>query len=431
MKKLIFPTLAEARSALVRPALKKDDLQNIVSNISQTVQKEGDQALINYTKKFDGITLEHLQVSPSEIKEAIDRLDTALKNAIHTAINNITVFHSSQKEKSSIVETMPGVACWRKSVPIQKVGLYIPGGTAPLFSTVLMLGIPAKIAGCEEIVLCSPPNKDGKIHPAILFAAHAVGIQKIFKVGGAQAIAALAHGTESIPNVFKIFGPGNQFVTAAKMLVSQNLGVAIDMPAGPSEVMVYAGKGAQPDFVAADLLSQAEHGKDSQVVLLTLDADFIPQVYAELEKQLLKLPRKDIVAATLNHSTAIVVGSLDEVKVLINEYAPEHLIIADDEPHSIAEEVYNAGSIFLGHYSPESIGDYASGTNHTLPTNGFAKSFSGVSLDSFLKKITFQELSREGLQNIGPTVEIMAKAEQLDAHSNAVSLRLKRITPSE
>lgn len=431
MKKLIFPTLAEARSALVRPALKKDDLQNIVSNISQTVQKEGDQALINYTKKFDGITLEHLQVSPSEIKEAIDRLDTALKNAIHTAINNITVFHSTQKEKSSIVETMPGVACWRKSVPIQKVGLYIPGGTAPLFSTVLMLGIPAKIAGCEEIVLCSPPNKDGKIHPAILFAAHAVGIQKIFKVGGAQAIAALAHGTESIPNVFKIFGPGNQFVTAAKMLVSQNLGVAIDMPAGPSEVMVYAGKGAQPDFVAADLLSQAEHGKDSQVVLLTLDADFIPQVYAELEKQLLKLPRKDIVAATLNHSTAIVVGSLDEVKVLINEYAPEHLIIADDEPHSIAEEVYNAGSIFLGHYSPESIGDYASGTNHTLPTNGFAKSFSGVSLDSFLKKITFQELSREGLQNIGPTVEIMAKAEQLDAHSNAVSLRLKRITPSE
>lgn len=431
MKKLIFPTLAEARSALVRPALKKDDLQNIVSNISQTVQKEGDQALINYTKKFDGITLEHLQVSPSEIKEAIDRLDTALKNAIHTAINNITVFHSSQKEKSSIVETMPGVACWRKSVPIQKVGLYIPGGTAPLFSTVLMLGIPAKIAGCEEIVLCSPPNKDGKIHPAILFAAHAVGIQKIFKVGGAQAIAALAHGTESIPNVFKIFGPGNQFVTAAKMLVSQNLEVAIDMPAGPSEVMVYAGKGAQPDFVAADLLSQAEHGKDSQVVLLTLDADFIPQVYAELEKQLLKLPRKDIVAATLNHSTAIVVGSLDEVKVLINEYAPEHLIIADDEPHSIAEEVYNAGSIFLGHYSPESIGDYASGTNHTLPTNGFAKSFSGVSLDSFLKKITFQELSREGLQNIGPTVEIMAKAEQLDAHSNAVSLRLKRITPSE
>lgn len=279
--------------------------------------------------------------------------------------------------------------------------------------------------------MCSPPNKDGKIHPAILFAAHAVGIQKIFKVGGAQAIAALAHGTESIPNVFKIFGPGNQFVTAAKMLVSQNLGVAIDMPAGPSEVMVYAGKGAQPDFVAADLLSQAEHGKDSQVVLLTLDADFIPQVYAELEKQLLKLPRKDIVAATLNHSTAIVVGSLDEVKVLINEYAPEHLIIADDEPHSIAEEVYNAGSIFLGHYSPESIGDYASGTNHTLPTNGFAKSFSGVSLDSFLKKITFQELSREGLQNIGPTVEIMAKAEQLDAHSNAVSLRLKRITPSE
>ncbi|MEY2950827.1 MAG: histidinol dehydrogenase [Saprospiraceae bacterium] len=431
MKKLIFPTLAEARSALVRPALKKDDLQNIVSNISQTVQKEGDQALINYTKKFDGITLEHLQVSPSEIKEAIDRLDTALKNAIHTAINNITVFHSTQKEKSSIVETMPGVACWRKSVPIQKVGLYIPGGTAPLFSTVLMLGIPAKIAGCEEIVLCSPPNKDGKIHPAILFAAHAVGIQKIFKVGGAQAIAALAHGTESIPNVFKIFGPGNQFVTAAKMLVSQNLGVAIDMPAGPSEVMVYAGKGAQPDFVAADLLSQAEHGKDSQVVLLTMDADFIPQLYAELEKQLLKLPRKDIAAATLNHSTAIVVGSLDEVKVLINEYAPEHLIIADDEPHSIAEEVYNAGSIFLGHYSPESIGDYASGTNHTLPTNGFAKSFSGVSLDSFLKKITFQELSREGLQNIGPTVEIMAKAEQLDAHSNAVSLRLKRITPSE
>lgn len=431
MKKLIFPTLAEARMALVRPALKKDDLQNIVSNISQTVQKEGDQALINYTKKFDGITLEQLQVSPNEIKEAVDQIDAALKKAIHTAINNITLFHSAQKEKSSVIETMPGVACWRKNVPIQKVGLYIPGGTAPLFSTVLMLGIPAKIAGCEEVVLCSPPNKTGKIHPAILFAAQAVGIQKIFKVGGAQAIAALAHGTESIPNVFKIFGPGNQFVTAAKMLASQDLGVAIDMPAGPSEVMVYAGKGAQPDFVAADLLSQAEHGKDSQVVLLTMDADLIPLVNAELEKQMLELPRKDMAAATLKNSTAIAVGSLNEVKALINEYAPEHLIIADDEPHSIAQEVSNAGSIFLGHYSPESIGDYASGTNHTLPTNGFAKSFSGVSLDSFLKKITFQELSKEGLQNIGPTVEIMAKAEQLEAHSNAVSLRLKRITPTE
>lgn len=431
MKKLIFPSLEEARNALVRPALEKNDLQDIVTDIIQTVQKEGDQALKRYSHQFDGISLDHIQVSPTEIKESIEQLEPELKNAIQLAIDNITTFHSAQKEKSSIIETMPGVACWRKSVPIQKVGLYIPGGTAPLFSTVLMLGVPARIAGCEEVILCSPPNKEGKINPAILFAAQSVGIQKIFKVGGAQAIAALAHGTESIPNVYKIFGPGNQFVTAAKMLVSQNLGVAIDMPAGPSEVLVYAGQGAQPDFVAADLLSQAEHGKDSQVVLLTMNPNFIPLVKDEIERQLNELPRKDLAAATLINSTAIAVRSLTEVIELINEYAPEHLIIADDEPYSIAQDIINAGSIFLGHYSPESIGDYASGTNHTLPTNGFAKSFSGVSLDSFLKKITFQELSKEGLQNIGPTVEIMAKAEQLEAHSNAVSLRLKRITPSE
>lgn len=431
MKKLIFPSLDKARSALKRPALKKHDLQDIVMEVIQNVQEKGDQALKDYTQQFDGLTIDDIQVSPEEIQEGANQIESQLKNAIQTAINNITTFHAAQKENSSPIETMPGVTCWRKSVPIQKVGLYIPGGTAPLFSTVLMLGIPAKIAGCEEIILCSPPNKDGKIHPAILYAAQAVGIQKIFKVGGAQAIAGLALGTETIPSVYKIFGPGNQFVTAAKMQVSQNLGVAIDMPAGPSEVMVYAGQGAQPDFVAADLLSQAEHGKDSQVVLLTMNPDFIPLVSAEIERQLNELPRKDMAAATLINSTAIAVRSLTEVITLINEYAPEHLIIADDHPHSIAQEVSNAGSIFLGHYSPESVGDYASGTNHTLPTNGFAKSFSGVSLDSFVKKITFQELSKEGLQHIGPTVEIMAKSEQLEAHSNAVSLRLKHIIPSE
>lgn len=431
MKKLIFPALEDARKALKRPALKKHDLQDIVTEVIQTVQKRGDQAIREYTQKFDGVTVGSIQVSADEIQEAITQIAPELKIAIQTAINNITAFHTAQKEKSTAIETMPGVSCWRKSVPIQKVGLYIPGGTAPLFSTVLMLGIPAKIAGCVEVILCSPPNKEGKIHPAILYAASAVGIRKIFKVGGAQAIAALAHGTESIPNVYKIFGPGNQFVTAAKMLVSQNLGVAIDMPAGPSEVMVYAGIGAQPDFIAADLLSQAEHGKDSQVVLLTMNPDLLPLVNSELERQLNELPRKEMAEATLINSTAIAVRSSKEVTTLINEYAPEHLIIADDEPHSIAQGVFNAGSIFLGHYSPESVGDYASGTNHTLPTNGFAKSFSGVSLDSFLKKITFQELSKEGLQNIGPTVEIMAEAEQLKAHSNAVSLRLKRITLSE
>ncbi len=429
MKKLIFPTLDEARNALARPALKKHDLQDVVMEVIQTVQKKGDHALKAYTQQFDGVSLNHIQVSTTEIQDGIDQVVPELKNAIQTAIENITAFHTAQKENSLPIQTMPGVSCWRKSVPIQKVGLYIPGGTAPLFSTVLMLGIPAKIAGCEEVVLCSPPNKEGKIHPAILYAAQAVGIHKIFKVGGAQAIAALACGTESIPAVYKIFGPGNQFVTAAKMLASQNLGVAIDMPAGPSEVLVYAGQGAQPDYVAADLLSQAEHGKDSQVVLLTMNPEFIPLVNAELDKQLKNLPRKEMAAATLLNSTAIVVQSLKEVTALINEYAPEHLIIADDNPHVIAQGIYNAGSIFLGHYSPESVGDYASGTNHTLPTNGFAKAYSGVSLDSFVKKITYQELSKEGLQHIGPTVEIMAKSEQLEAHSNAVSLRLKRLNP--
>ena len=349
-----------------------------------------------------------------------------LKAAIHLALNNITTFHSAQKFETKKVSTLPGVTCWQKAVAIEKVGLYIPGGTAPLFSTVLMLAAPAKIAGCKEIVLCTPPNREGKIHPAILFAAKAAGVSKVFKAGGVQAIGAMAYGTSSIPKVYKIFGPGNQYVTAAKQQVSLR-DVAIDMPAGPSEVAVLADSSANPVFVAADLLSQAEHGTDSQAILITTSENLIREVEKEVEKQLNQLPRKNIAEKSLENSKLILVRDMDEAIEMTNNYAPEHLIIETSDYNEIASRIVNAGSVFLGSYSPESAGDYASGTNHTLPTNGYAKAYSGVSLDSFIRKITFQEITSEGIQTIGPAIEVMAANEYLDAHKNAVSVRLKSI----
>jgi histidinol dehydrogenase len=367
-----------------------------------------------------------LAVSTKEIAAAIDKVPHALKAAIQIAHDNITAFHEAQQIKEDVVETAPGVKCWRKSVAIEKVGLYIPGGSAPLFSTVLMLGIPAQIAGCQELVLCTPPDKKKEIKPAILYAAHIVGITKIYKVGGAQAVAAMAYGTETIPQVYKIFGPGNQFVTKAKELIQQN-GVAIDMPAGPSEVLVIADDTCNPAFVAADLLSQAEHGTDSQVILLSNNELIVEQCLAEVNRQVHLLPRKIIALKALENSKAIVLSSMNECVEFSNIYAPEHLIIASEKASQYVNDISNAGSVFLGNYSCESAGDYASGTNHTLPTNGNAKSYSGVSLDSFVKKITYQELSREGINNIGKAIEVMAEAEDLIAHKNAVTLRLNHI----
>jgi histidinol dehydrogenase len=375
------------------------------------------------TKQFDGVELSQLQVSESEIGEAIQSVPDELKKAIIIAADNIEKFHAAQKGKTLQVETMLGVMCWRKGVAIQKVGIYIPGGSAPLFSTVLMLGIPARLAGCQEVVLCSPPSKDGKINSAILFAANLAGIKKIYKVGGAQAIAAMAYGTATIPAVSKIFGPGNQFVTKAKQLVSQE-GIAIDMPAGPSEVLVIADEFANPAFIAADLLSQAEHGADSQVVLVTTNSPIIESTLTELNIQVEKLPRKEIAKEALKSSLAIIFDSKEKMTDYVNEYAPEHLIINTIDCDALADKIVNAGSIFLGAFSPESIGDYASGTNHTLPTNGFAKAYSGVSLDSFMKFITYQKLTKEGLEQLGPVVEIMAEAEQLKGHAEAIRVRL-------
>jgi histidinol dehydrogenase len=377
------------------------------------------------TKEFDGVKIKSLLVTEKEITKAINLVPGKLKEAITVAKNNITRFHSSQLYKEEVIETMPGVQCWRRSVGIEKVGLYIPGGTAPLFSTVLMLGIPASLAGCKEIVLCTPPQKDGTVNPVVLFSAQLAGITKIFKAGGAQAIAAMAYGTESIPKVQKLFGPGNQYVTCAKQLV-QTGGIAIDMPAGPSEVCVLADDTARPAFVAADLLSQAEHGPDSQVLLITTSTTLAGKVKDEIKKQVKELPREGFALQSLDNSKAIVVQSMEEAIEMVNEYAAEHLIISCSDDESIAGRIINAGSVFLGHYSPESVGDYASGTNHTLPTNGFARSYSGVSVDSFVKKITYQKLTEQGLENIAGTVEIMAKAEGLDAHANAVSIRLKK-----
>ena len=410
------------KTVLQRPAMDTTVLFDSVKNILTDIKTNGDKAVRHYVSKFDKVDLIEFLVSEKEIQDAENQLDTQLKKAILTAQKNIEKFHKKQKGKIEIVETMKGVKCWRKSVGIERVGLYIPGGTAPLFSTVLMLGIPAKLAGCSEVVLCSPPT-GGTIHPAILFAAKAVGITKIFKLGGVQAIGAMAYGTETVPQVYKIFGPGNQYVVAAKQLINTE-GVAIDMPAGPSEVMVIADDTADAAFVAADLLSQAEHGIDSQVVLLAYNENIVKAVLQEIENQLLTLPRVDISREALTHSVAIVVENDAEAMQISNFYAPEHLILCVKNAGIMAEKVINAGSVFIGNFSPESVGDYASGTNHTLPTNGYAKAYSGVSMDSFVKKITFQRLDTEGLKNIAATVIRMAEAEQLQAHANAVKVRL-------
>ncbi|MDX5422644.1 MAG: histidinol dehydrogenase, partial [Hymenobacteraceae bacterium] len=390
------------------------------------VREQGDAALLALAEKYDGVQLESLVATPGEIAAAEAELSVELKEAILQAYSNIQVFHTQQAEPVKQVETMAGVTCWRKSVPIEKVGLYIPGGTAPLFSTLLMLGVPARIAGCKELVLCTPPSKDGSIHPAILYTASLLGVTRVVKAGGAQAVAALAYGTESVPAVYKIFGPGNQYVTVAKQLVSK-AGVAIDLPAGPSEVLVMADETANPAFVAADLLSQAEHGADSQVVLLTTAEDLLIKVEEELQAQLEVLPRKAFASKALENSLGIVLGNVEEMLAFSNLYAPEHLILSIANFEEVLEDITNAGSVFLGNYSPESAGDYASGTNHTLPTNGYARAYSGVSLDSFVKKITFQYITPEGLQNIGRTIETMAEAEGLEAHKNAVSIRLKEV----
>jgi histidinol dehydrogenase len=424
MKRYLNPAPSFWPTLLQRPALEAANLEKIVEDIFEAVQARGDDALRHYTERFDGLRLEALRVSQAEIDGAAEQLSAGLKAAIQLAQANIERFHRSQAEVAVVVETMPGVECWRKSVAIEKVGLYIPGGTAPLFSSVLMLAVPARIAGCRELVLCTPPRKDGSVHPAILYTAQLAGVTQIFKVGGAQAIAAMACGTEAIPAVYKIFGPGNQYVTAAKQLASRR-GTAIDMPAGPSEVLVCADETAVPAYVAADLLSQAEHGIDSQVVLVAFSEAMADAVLQEAEKQLAVLPRRDIAREALENSCAIVLDSREAALRLINEYAPEHLILCVRDAEQMAEQVINAGSVFLGNYSPESVGDYASGTNHTLPTNGFARVYSGVSLDDFVKKITFQRLSREGLQLLGPAVEAMADAEGLEAHRRAVALRLE------
>ncbi len=407
---------------LKRPVLDNHSLKGQVSVVLDEVKAHGDIAVKKYTQQFDGVELEDNIVTIDEIENAIGLVAKDLKEAIQLAAKNIRCFHEKQIADVEIIETMSGISCWRKSVGIEKVGLYIPGGTAPLFSTILMLGIPASIAGCKEIILCSPPNKNGQLHPAILFAAHLVGIKKIYKIGGVQAIAAMAYGTQSLPKVDKIFGPGNQYVTAAKQLIQQE-GVAIDMPAGPSEVCVLADDSANPAFVAADLLSQAEHGSDSQVLLVSTSKALVEKVNIELDKQVEALPRKEIALKALANSKAILVDQIDEAIDIVNEYAAEHLIIACENESSIAERIVNAGSVFLGNYSPESVGDYASGTNHTLPTNGYARAYSGVSVDSFVKKITFQQLTKKGLTSIAQAVELMAEAEGLQAHANAIRIR--------
>jgi histidinol dehydrogenase len=419
----INPLKKEWKEILRRPAFDSSSLESIVSPILLDVKQNGDTAIKKYAAKFDGVILNQLKVSEGEISDAVKLVSEDLIASIAIAKNNITVFHDAQKEVAKQIETTTGVVCWRKSIAIQKVGLYIPGGTAPLFSTLLMLGIPAMIAGCSDIIVCTPADKNGKINPVVLYVSQLIGLKNIYKTGGAQAIAAMAYGTETVPQVYKIFGPGNQYVTCAKQLVNKE-GIAIDMPAGPSEVAVYADETANPVFVAADLLSQAEHGADSQVVLVSSSQKIVEEVKVEINKQLTALSRKDIAAKALKNTRLIVMDTVDAAFDLLNEYAAEHLIIASDNALVLAEKVINAGSVFLGHYSPESVGDYASGTNHTLPTNGYAKAYSGVSLDSFFKKVTFQQLSKEGIKNIGNAVEIMASAEGLDAHKNAVTVRL-------
>ncbi len=424
MQVIKYPDKNNWEELAKRPVQSLEIIEQRVLPILEDVKNRGDEALIHYAQLFDGVALDNLLISKEEIKTAEKLISIELKNAIQLAYKNIFTFHQKQQSAVEVVETMPGVQCWRKSIAIEKVGLYIPGGSAPLFSTVLMLAIPANIAGCKEVVLCTPPDKNGNVHPAILYSAHLCGVTKIIKAGGAQAIAAMAYGTASVPKVFKIFGPGNQYVTAAKQLVNKT-GVAIDMPAGPSEVLVIGDDEARPDFIAADLLSQAEHGPDSQVIFVTTHEMYLNMVQFALDEQLKQLSRSDIAQKALQNSKMILVHDLEEAIAFSNLYAPEHLILQTKNAEELAEKVVNAGSVFIGPYSTESIGDYASGTNHTLPTNGFATAYSGVSLDSFVKKVTFQHVSKEGLHQIGNAVEIMAENELLTAHKNAVSIRLK------
>jgi histidinol dehydrogenase len=427
IKVIKYPDRKDWQEIIKRPIFEYTSLEKVVKRILERVKDKGDKAVRKYTKDFDGVKLKKLTVSEKEIKAAENLLSQELKNAIQQAKSNIEKFHSSQSEETKVIETMPGINCWRRSVGIEKVGVYIPGGSAPLFSTVLMLVIPACIAGCKEIILCTPPSKDGSINPAILYAANLCGVTKIFKAGGVQAIAAMTYGTESIPKVFKLFGPGNQYVTAAKQLI-QKEGVAIDMPAGPSEVLVIADETAEPEFIAADLLSQAEHGADSQVILLTTSEEVAEKAQLCIKEQLSELPRKEIAEKALANSKIVLLNSINEAIELSNLYAPEHLILSCNNVEDLIEKIISAGSVFIGNYSPESAGDYASGTNHTLPTNGYAAMYSGVSVDSFVKKVTFQQLTKEGLTNIGNTVMQMAEAEGLDAHKNAVAVRLKQKT---
>ncbi len=426
MKVIRYPERSEWKMLLERPHMNTEQLTDTVCSVLADVRERGDRAVLDYEEKFDKVRMTQLAVTDAEMDEAEQLVDEELKKALQLAERNIAAFHGAQKFESKRIETAPGVWCWQKAVAIEKVGLYIPGGTAPLFSTVLMLAVPARIAGCREIVLCTPPDKNGKVNPAILYAARLAGVSRIFKAGGVQAIGAMAYGTESVPQVYKIFGPGNQYVMAAKQQVSLH-DVAIDMPAGPSEVEVLADATANPCFVAADLLSQAEHGTDSQVLLVTTSDRLIEAVQAEVERQLNLLPRKEIAARSLENSRLILVRSMDEAMELTNEYAPEHLIIEAADYETLAGKVVNAGSVFMGDYTPESAGDYASGTNHTLPTSGYAKAYSGVNLDSFVRKITFQEIAPQGIRNIGPAIEVMAANEQLDAHKNAVTVRLNAL----
>jgi histidinol dehydrogenase len=426
MKIYINPSQETWTELSKRPQLELEFLDSSVRNVLNRVKKSGDEALRELTLQYDKVSIQALRVSEEELADAEKTLSPSLKEAIRTAAANIEKFHAAQKRDVLKVETTPGVICWRKGVAIDKVGIYIPGGSAPLFSTVLMLGVPAKLAGCKEVILCSPPDQSGKINAAILFAAKLVGVTKIFKAGGAQAIAAMAFGTQSIPKVHKIFGPGNQYVTKAKQLVMEE-GLAIDMPAGPSEVLVMADETAEASFIAADLLSQAEHGEDSQVMLVLNNETLVSSVQTEIAKQLEVLPRKAIAEKSLANSRVVILNDQKTALDFINEYAPEHLILNIKNADAVAAEVINAGSVFIGNYSPEAIGDYASGTNHTLPTNGFAKAFAGVSLESFLKYITFQQLSEEGIKKLGPVVEEMAEAEQLTGHKRAVSVRLEKL----
>jgi len=426
MKIISKPLRSEWINLLKRPEIEQLSLETEVTAIMNAVKLEGDSALRRFAEQFDGVKVESLQVSLAEFQQAEDKIELPLKIAIHQARTNIERFHQAQREETRIIETTPGVRCWSRAVGIEKVGLYIPGGSAPLFSTILMLGIPATIAGCKEIVICTPPDAKGEVNHVILYVARILGIKKVFKVGGAQAIAAMAYGTESIPKVYKLFGPGNQYVTSAKKMVNRE-GLAIDMPAGPSELAIWADETCNPSFVAADLLSQAEHGSDSQVVLVSTNEKLIKKILAEVAHQVEILPRADLAKSALENSVAFCMNSNDDCIDLLNEYAPEHLIIACEDSDYWSTKVINAGSVFLGNYSCESAGDYASGTNHTLPTNGFAKAYSGVSLDSFVKKITFQRISADGILNLGFVIETMAEAEGLWAHKNAVTLRLNKI----